>query len=79
VALSWNQPSTGGSPITSYTIYRGTSSGKETTYLSVQCSTSSCSYTDTSTRKNSTYYYEVAAVNSVGTGPVSNESSARSG
>jgi len=79
VALSWNQPANGGSPITSYTVYRGTSAGHETTYVSVQCSTTSCSYTDTATKKNSTYYYKVAAVNSVGTGPVSNESSARSG
>jgi hypothetical protein len=45
----------------------------------VQCSTTNCSYTDTGTKKNSTYYYKVAAVNSVGTGPVSNESWARSG
>jgi PQQ-like domain/Fibronectin type III domain len=79
VGLSWNQPANGGSPITSYTVYRGTSAGRETTFVSVQCSTTSCSYTDTATKKNSTYYYEVAAVNSVGTGPVSNESSARSG
>jgi fibronectin type 3 domain-containing protein len=79
VGLSWNQPADGGSPITSYTISRGTSSSGETTYVSVQCSTTSCSYTDTATKKNSTYFYTVAAVNSVGTGPVSNESSARSG
>jgi outer membrane protein assembly factor BamB len=79
VALGWNQPSTGGSPITSYTIYRGTSIGGETTYISVQCSSSNCNYTDTATKKNATYFYEVVAVNAIGPGPVSNESSARSG
>jgi outer membrane protein assembly factor BamB len=80
IALTWNAPSSsGGSAVTSYSVLRGTSSGHETSYVTVVCSSSSCSYTDTATTKNATYYYEVAANNAVGTGPVSNESSARSG
>jgi hypothetical protein len=43
----------------------------------VSCTTSRCSYTDTSTRHRTTYYYEVAAVNAVGTGPQSNQASAK--
>jgi len=77
VALSWSAPvSNGGDPITSYTVYRGTSSGGVTTYTSTSCSGSTCSYNDSGTRHGRTYYYEVAAVNAVGTGPRSNEASA---
>jgi outer membrane protein assembly factor BamB len=77
IALSWTAPASGGSPITSYTVYRGTSSGGELAYTSVVCSKSMCTFTDTNTRKGTLYLYQVAAVNAVGTGPRSNEASAK--
>jgi hypothetical protein len=80
VALSWSAPtSNGGSAIKSYTIYRSTTSGQETAYTTVACTTSSCSYTDSSVSYGTTYYYEVAATNGVGTGPDSNQASAKAG
>ena len=78
VALTWSAPSSnGGSPITSYVISRSTRSGRETPVATTTCA-SSCSYGDTSTTRGTTYYYEVAATNAVGTGGVSNQASARS-
>jgi subtilase family serine protease len=78
VTLSWKAPaSNGGSAITGYTIYRGTLSFQETQYASVACAAATCTTTDTGTTNGSTYYYEVAAVNGVGTGPVSTQVSAK--
>ena len=78
MALSWSAPtSNGGSPVTSYVLYRSTSSNKETAYLTVACMTSKCAYTDANTTKNTTYYYEVAAVNAIGTGARSGQVSAK--
>jgi hypothetical protein len=45
--------------------------------VTVPCTTNTCSYTDTGTNSRTTYYYDVAATNPVGTGPVSNQASAR--
>jgi hypothetical protein len=74
VGLSWSAPSSdGGSAITGYKVYRGTSSGGESLLTSVGNQTS---YTDTTVANGTTYFYEVAAVNSVGTGSQSNELSA---
>jgi fibronectin type 3 domain-containing protein len=75
VALAWSAPaSNGGSAITGYRIYRSTASGSETLYTSVGLVTG---YTDTGVTNGTTYYYKVAAVNSVGTGSLSNELSAK--
>ncbi|HAM01569.1 MAG TPA: hypothetical protein DCQ30_04990 [Acidimicrobiaceae bacterium] len=75
--VSWNAPaSNGGSPITSYTLYRSTRSGSERAYVSVglvNCTSSSCTYHDSNTRHGYRYYYMVAAVNVVGTGAKSTE------
>jgi fibronectin type 3 domain-containing protein len=76
VTLTWTRPANGGSPITSYTLYRGTSPGTELAYGSVVCSSATCTYTDTNTKKGTLYVYQVAAVNAAGTGPRSNEASA---
>jgi CSLREA domain-containing protein len=77
VALQWSAPSNdGGSAITGYNVYRATSSGNETLLASVANQTS---YTDTSVTNGTTYFYTVAAVNSVGTGAQSNELSATPG
>lgn len=72
--LSWNAPaSNGGSSVTSYTVFRSTRSGSESAYTSVNCASSSCTFHDSNTRRGTVYYYEVAAVNAVGTGPRSSE------
>ena len=54
------------SSITGYNIYRGTSSGGESLLTTVAPGTNS--YNDTAVSNGASYYYEVAAVNSVGTG-----------
>jgi fibronectin type 3 domain-containing protein/C1A family cysteine protease len=74
VTLSWSAPlDDGGSSITQYRIYRGTSSYS----LSLRTSVTSTSYTDSSVTNGNTYYYAVSAVNSVGEGPRSGQASAR--
>jgi fibronectin type 3 domain-containing protein len=75
VSLKWSAPSSnGGSAITGYRIYRGTSSGSETYLVSVSSTTTS--YADRSTTKGLRYYYWVTAVNVLGVGPASNEANA---
>jgi predicted phage tail protein len=71
-SLAWSSPSsTGGSAITSYRIYRSTTSGTETFLATVTGSTTS--YKDTATKRGIRYYYIVRAVNAVGEGPSSTE------
>jgi PKD domain/Divergent InlB B-repeat domain/Fibronectin type III domain len=67
VLVSWLEPDDGGSPITSYNIYRGTSSGAETLLASVSNSPTNThtKYLDT-TATGSTYFYHVTAVNAKG-------------
>lgn len=61
VQLTWNPPTdNGGAPINRYKIYRATSSGAETFYVS----NTSTSYRDTLITAGTTYFYEVTAVNS---------------
>jgi titin len=60
VTVSWPAPLRA---VTSYTLYRGTSPGTETTYRSGLTGTS---YTDTGVTASTTYYYTVAAVNAAG-------------
>ena len=74
VALSWTDPvSNGGSAITGYKVYRGTSAGTETLLTTVG---PVLAFTDRDVTPGTTYYYEVSAVNAVGEGPKSNEASA---
>ena len=76
---TWGAPSSdGGSPITSYTLFRSTAPGREAAYATMGCSgTTSClTFRDTHTKAGRRYYYRVAATNSVGTGQLSMESSA---
>lgn len=73
VLLSWNTPTTAGPGITSYKIFRGTTAGGEGSTVYQTVSGTVLSYNDTGVVPGLPYYYEVAAVNSVGTGPDSNE------
>ena len=75
VALSWTTPSDdGGASISGYEIYRGGSPGTATLLTSTG---NVLTYTDTSVANGTTYWYQVAAVNSVDAGTRSNEVSAR--
>ncbi|HEU5263108.1 MAG TPA: fibronectin type III domain-containing protein, partial [Gaiellaceae bacterium] len=75
VSLSWSAPSfDGGSPITGYRIYRGTSPNPTTALtpdLGVQTS-----YTDTGLANGTTYYYKVSALNANGVGVPSGQAQA---
>jgi hypothetical protein len=72
VALMWSPPaSDGGSSITGYRIYRGTSKGGGTIIVAV--GSSPTTYLDTTTKRGTRYTYSVAAVNSAGEGPRSAE------
>ncbi len=74
VTLNWTAPSSsGGSAITNYRIYRGTSSGGETVLTTVG---NQLSYVDSTVTNGTTYWYKVSAVNAVAEGPLSNELSA---
>lgn len=73
VSLTWNTPSDGNAPITSYAVYRGSTAGNEAPYATV---TSGTSYVDAAVSEGATYFYRVAATNSAGTSDASNEVSA---
>jgi fibronectin type 3 domain-containing protein len=73
VALAWSAPTfDGGTPITNYTIYRGTSVA---TLVLLTTVGQALTYPDTAVTNGVTYYYQVSAVNAVGEGPRSNEAS----
>jgi hypothetical protein len=68
--LSWSESDNGGSAITSYKIYRGTSSGSEILLTNAGTATK---YDDTTANANTTYYYKVTATNALGTSCGNNE------
>ncbi len=70
VNLTWYAPGDGGSELTGYLVYRGTASGTESFLSSAGLN---WWFLDTSLAANTTYYYEVAAVNGVGIGARSSE------
>ncbi|MBS3789508.1 MAG: PQQ-binding-like beta-propeller repeat protein [Candidatus Thermoplasmatota archaeon] len=75
INLTWDPPSDdGGSNITEYKIYRGTTSGILTLHDSVGGDTTT--YIDTGLTNGVTFYYQVSAVNSAGEGDKSAEVSA---
>jgi hypothetical protein len=73
VHLSWTAPPDGGTPITGYKLYRGTSAGDEKLLESLDDVTS---FDDTAVTNGTKYYYRVSAVNRVGEGSRSSEVSA---
>src|SRR3954454_8372559 len=74
VTLAWHAPaSNGGTAITAYNVYRGLTSSTETLLTTVGNVTG---YTDAAAANGTTYFYKVAATNTVGTGAQSNERSA---
>ena len=76
VQLSWSAPaSDGGSAITGYDVYRGTSAGGESA-TPVATNVSGRSFTDTGLVNGTAYFYTVAAVNAVGVSAPSGEASA---
>src|SRR5215472_3582645 len=76
VSLSWSAPaSDGGSPVTGYNVYRGTSAGGESA-TPLASGVTATSFTDTTAVNGTTYFYRVAAVNAVGVSPQSNEAPA---
>jgi fibronectin type 3 domain-containing protein len=71
IALTWSAPaSNGGTPVTGYRIYRGSTSGGETLLATVG---NVSAYTDATAPNGKLSYYQVAAVNAVGAGASSNE------
>jgi predicted phage tail protein len=74
ISLAWTTPSNnGGSSITNYKLFRGTSSGGEALLTTLG---NVLAYIDTSLTNGQTYYYKVSAVNSVGESTLSSEASA---
>ena len=74
VTLNWTAPaSNGGSDITNYVVYRGTTSGGEILLVSLG---NVLTYINTGLTNGQTYYYRVSAVNSIGEAPQSDEASA---
>src|SRR5262249_12478695 len=63
----------GGSPVTGYKVYRGTSSGGESLISTLGNVTS---FTDGGLANGTAYYYRVSAINALGEGSLSNERSA---
>ena len=74
VSLTWTA-SIGSNPMT-YNVYRGTSAGGEST-TALASGLTATSFTDTTAVNGTTYYYIVKGVNPLGTGPASNEASAK--
>jgi cellulose 1,4-beta-cellobiosidase len=68
VVLNW----TGSSGAQSYKVYRGTTSNGENA-TPIATGVTPTTYTDTTVTNGTTYYYKVAAVNTLGTSAQSNE------
>ena len=69
--LLWSVPFDGGSPLTGYHVYRGTTPGAPSLLTTVGAGTTSID--DNGLVNGTTYYYSVAAENAVGPGPLAVE------
>ena len=77
VTLSWSLPSSnGGSAITGYWIYKGTSTGHESATPMNASLVTSLSYSASSLTKGKKYYFIIRSANVAGTSPASVEVSA---
>ena len=77
VTLNWSAPtSTGGSPILGYDIFEGTTPGGESAVPVNASLVTATSYVVTGLTDGTTYYFDVRAVNAVGSSLASNETSA---
>src|SRR5437870_6288979 len=74
MTLTWSPPPWDvRSPVTGYTVYRGTNSGNRSFFVPLGNVTT---YTDTGLANGQRYYYVVTAINAIGEGPPSSEVSA---
>ncbi len=71
VLVTWEVPDDGGTPLTGYKVYRGTTSGGETLLATIGASKPA--YLDTTAGPNTPYFYRVSAVNAQGEGPTCGE------
>jgi hypothetical protein len=77
VPLSWTAPSSdGGSAITGYDVYQGTSPGGEGATPINSAPITGTTYTATGLSNGTTYYFTVKAINAIGHSTASNEASA---
>jgi titin len=77
VTLSWTAPaSDGGSPVTGYRVYKGTSPGGETGPVNGSALVTATGYKVTGLVNGTTYYFRVTAVNKAGEGKPSVEAKA---
>ncbi|HEY5117340.1 MAG TPA: fibronectin type III domain-containing protein, partial [Nakamurella sp.] len=79
VGLRWIAPdNTGGSPITGFNVYKGTTPGGEssTPVNASPLPATAVSYTATGLTNGTAYYFKVKAVNVVGASPLSNQATA---
>ena len=67
--LSWQKPDDGGSPLTSYRVYRGVGEGQSKLIGEVQANQLSFSDRKSSNNKNKSFYYQVTAINAYGESP----------
>lgn len=65
VLLTWLKPDNGGSPITGYNIYRGSTSGGES-FIAHVSGEQTLKYLDQTAPNNTNWYYKIMAVNAIG-------------